>query len=142
MRFLLRSYNGDCRHSKRQYCFARTVVRNVDMLYNTISKVSLSIIYFYPYKISIVQELCHTDHNRSLMFAFIFLASMEVDDAWPWKIVWGDENNIYRNGFANTQNFEIWDNKSTQMYLKNSLMSSPYVWLWFYIKNNCRFILL
>ncbi|GBL89158.1 hypothetical protein AVEN_255278-1 [Araneus ventricosus] len=33
---------------------------------------------------------------------------MEVDNAWPWNILWTDEAHFYLQGSVNTQNCRIW----------------------------------
>ena len=33
---------------------------------------------------------------------------MQVDEAWPWKILWSDEAHFYLNGTVKTQNSRIW----------------------------------
>lgn len=108
---------------------ARGVARNMDMPYSTVWKIVRKIIHFYPYKISRVQELLYTDHDKRLTFALTFLARMEVDDAWPWKILWGDEAHFYLNGTVNTQNCRIWDDKSPHAVTAIPL-HSPKVTVW------------
>ncbi|GFV95408.1 uncharacterized protein TNCV_4574101 [Trichonephila clavipes] len=41
-------------------------------------------------------------------FAVEFLACMEVDNEWPWKIMWSDEAHFHLKGYVNTQNRRIW----------------------------------
>lgn len=38
-----------------------------------------------------MQELRHTNYDKRFTFALTFLATIEVIDAWPWEILWGDE---------------------------------------------------
>ncbi|GBN67748.1 hypothetical protein AVEN_44668-1 [Araneus ventricosus] len=33
---------------------------------------------------------------------------MEVDNSWPWNILWTDESHYHLQGSANTQNCRIW----------------------------------
>jgi hypothetical protein len=77
---------------------ARGVARNLDMPYSTVWKILRKIIHFYPYKISQVKELHNNDHDKRLSFALTFLAGMEVDNAWPWKILRENEAHFYLNG--------------------------------------------
>ena len=98
---------------------ARGVFRIMDMPYSTVWKILRKIIHFYSYKINYLQELRYTDHQKQLTFALAFLAKMEVDGDWPWKILWGDEAHFYLNGFVNTK-FAKFGMTNRQMFSKKS----------------------
>lgn len=87
---------------------ARSVSRQLGMSYSTVWKILRKIVKFYPYKISHNQTLLDTDIDRRLSFALTFLARVEVDDSWPWNILWSDEAHFYLNGDVNNQNCRIW----------------------------------
>ena len=55
-----------------------------------------------------MQELLLSDLAAREMFALEFLARMEVDNGWPWKILWTYETHFHLTGYANTQNCRIW----------------------------------
>ncbi|KFM67194.1 hypothetical protein X975_24756, partial [Stegodyphus mimosarum] len=55
---------------------------------------------------------------------------MEVDAAWPWKILWGDEAHFYLNGTMNTQNCRIWNDKSPHASQQFPYIHQP-VWCGF-----------
>lgn len=86
----------------------RGVARQLDVSASTVWKVLRKILRFYPYKISLLHELKPTDYDLRLTFALTFLARVQVDEAWPWKILWSDEAHFYLNGTVNTQNSRIW----------------------------------
>ena len=69
---------------------ARAVSRQLDVSYGTVWKILRKIVHFFPYKISHKQQLLGTDTERRLSFALTFIARMEVDDFWPWNILWSD----------------------------------------------------
>ncbi|GFV28493.1 zinc finger MYM-type protein 1 [Trichonephila clavipes] len=66
------------------------------------------ILKWYPYKIHITQTLKPQDQKTRLEFPAQFLADMEVDDAWPWKVLWSDEAHFYLNGAVNSRNCHLW----------------------------------
>ncbi|GBL80579.1 hypothetical protein AVEN_225267-1 [Araneus ventricosus] len=59
-----------------------------------------------------VQEFVPADLPKREAFALQFLARMEVDNAWPWNILWTDEAHFNPQGSVNTQNCRIWARKS------------------------------
>ena len=83
---------------------ARGVARQLDMNYSTVWRVLRRVIGFYPYKISRLHELKPSDYDKRVTFALSFLARIEIDDAFPWHILWGYECHFYLNGSVNTQN--------------------------------------
>ncbi|GFV96932.1 zinc finger MYM-type protein 1 [Trichonephila clavipes] len=54
---------------------------------------------------------------------------MEVDDAWPWKILWSDEAHFYLDGAVNTQNYRIWGTSPPNI-LNQQPLHSDYVTAW------------
>lgn len=113
----LRSCSGDWWLSTRQYFWhfqsgiSRSSARSLNVHYSTVWKVLWKITQFNRYKISRVQELRHTGHDKRLTLALTFLAKMEVEDTWTVKILWGDEINL--NEIVNTQNTRIRHNNSS-----------------------------
>lgn len=108
---------------------ARGVARQLEMTPSTVWKVLRKVLKFYPYKISRLQELKPNDTATRLTFALTFLARMEVDDTWPWKILWGDEAHFYLNGDVNTQNCRIWASEHPQEIVQIPL-HSPKLTIW------------
>ena len=45
-------------------------------------------------------------------FALEFLARIEVDKKWLWKILWTDEVHFHLTGYVNAQNCRIWATKN------------------------------
>ncbi|KFM77080.1 hypothetical protein X975_13612, partial [Stegodyphus mimosarum] len=80
----------------------------MDMNYSTVWRVLRGVIGFYPYKISRLHELKPSDYDKRVTFPLSFLARVEIDYAFPWHILWGDECHFYLNGSVNTQNSRIW----------------------------------
>lgn len=95
-------------NSGAQTCSARGIARTVDMPVSTVNKILRNILHCYPYKITHVQELLPADLPIRHTFALEFLARMEVDNEWPWNILWTDEAHFYLHGVVNTQNCRIW----------------------------------
>lgn len=91
-----------------QACSARGIGRTLDMPVSTVNKILRNILHCYPYKITHVQQLLPADLPIRHTFALEFLARMEVDNEWPWNILWTDEAHFYLNGVVNTQNCRIW----------------------------------
>ncbi|GBM60329.1 hypothetical protein AVEN_108115-1 [Araneus ventricosus] len=79
-------------------CSVRRISRTLDMPVSTC----------YPFKITRVQELAPADQLKREAFALKFLARMEVDNAWPWNILWTDEAHFHLQSAINTQNCRIW----------------------------------
>lgn len=69
-----------------------------------------------------MQVLRHTDFDKRLTFDLTFLSRMEVHDAWPWKILRGDET-ILPDRFVKTQNNRIWDSNSLNTFKEFYLQS-------------------
>jgi hypothetical protein len=108
---------------------ARGVARQLDIPYATVRKVLRKIIQFYPYKISRHQQLIPGDSQKRVDFALMFLARMDVDDAFPWKILWGDEAHFYMNGTVNTQNCRIWASEPPNV-IHEIPLHSPNLTVW------------
>ncbi|GBM00545.1 hypothetical protein AVEN_77355-1 [Araneus ventricosus] len=89
-------------------CSAREISRALDRPVSTVHKILRNILHCYPYKISHVQELFPSDLPARETFALEFLARMELDNEWPWKILWTDEAYFHLTGYVNTQNCRIW----------------------------------
>ncbi|GBM19833.1 hypothetical protein AVEN_86169-1 [Araneus ventricosus] len=53
-------------------------------------------------------ELVPADLPKREAFALQFLVPMEVDNAWPWNILWTDEDHLHLQGSGNNQNCRIW----------------------------------
>ncbi|GIY55670.1 uncharacterized protein CEXT_766281 [Caerostris extrusa] len=47
------------------------------------------------------------------MLALEFLARMEVDNDWPWNVLWTTESHFFLQGFANSQNSRICATKNS-----------------------------
>ncbi|GBN96414.1 hypothetical protein AVEN_10918-1 [Araneus ventricosus] len=60
-----------------------------------VRKILRNILQCYPFKITHVQELVPADLPKREAFALQFLARMEVDNAWPWQILWTDEAHFH-----------------------------------------------
>ncbi|XP_035226341.1 uncharacterized protein LOC118198705 [Stegodyphus dumicola] len=87
---------------------ARGVARQLGMNYSTVCRVLRRVIGFYPYKIRRLPELKPSDYDKRVTFPLSFLARVEIDDAFPWHILWEDECHFYLIGSVNSQNRRIW----------------------------------
>ncbi|GBO06014.1 hypothetical protein AVEN_189118-1 [Araneus ventricosus] len=67
-------------------CSAQGISRTSDVSVSTVRKILGSILQFYPFKITHIQELVPTDLPKQEAFSLQFLARMEVENAWPWNI--------------------------------------------------------
>lgn len=85
-----------------------TVSRAIDLPYTTVWRVMRRILGYFPYKIHSLHQLSDGDPDVRETFALQFLARMDVDAAWPWKILWTDEAHFHLNGQVNTHNCRIW----------------------------------
>ncbi|GFV11487.1 uncharacterized protein TNCV_1413641 [Trichonephila clavipes] len=84
---------------------------------------------FFPYKIRHNQQLMANDREKRLTFALTFLARVEVDASWPWKILWSDEAHFHLSGTVNTHNCRIWDTENPRTFQEIPL-HSPKVTVW------------
>ncbi|GBN57259.1 hypothetical protein AVEN_17341-1 [Araneus ventricosus] len=78
------------------------------MLVSTVRKILLNILQCYPFKITHIQELVLADLPKQEASALQFLTRMEVDNAWPWNILWTDEIHFHLQSSVNIQNCRIW----------------------------------
>ncbi|GBN75379.1 hypothetical protein AVEN_8064-1 [Araneus ventricosus] len=97
-----------------QPCSAREIARTLDRPVSTVNKILRNILHCYPYKISHVQESFPSDLPARETFALKFLARMELDNEWPWKILWTDDALFHLTGYVNTQNCRIWATENPQ----------------------------
>ncbi|GBN27936.1 hypothetical protein AVEN_216322-1 [Araneus ventricosus] len=89
-------------------CSGLRISQTLDMPVSTVRKILRNILQCYSFKIKHVQELVPADLPEREAVALQFLARMEVDNAWPWNILWTDEAHFYLQGSVNTQNCRIW----------------------------------
>ena len=59
-------------------------------------------------QISHMQKVFSSDLPAREVLALEFLSRMEVNEEWPWKVLWTDEAHFYLTGYVNTQNHQIW----------------------------------
>ena len=64
-----------------------------------------------------------------LPFALTFLARVEVDAFWPWKILWSDEAHLHLSGTVNTHICRISDTKYRRTFQEITL-HAPKVTVW------------
>ncbi|GBN70247.1 hypothetical protein AVEN_199609-1 [Araneus ventricosus] len=88
-------------------CSARGISRTLDMPVSTVRKILRNILQCHPFKITYVQKLIPPDLPKLEAFALQILDRMEVDNAWPWSILWTDEVHFHLQGSVNTQNCRI-----------------------------------
>ncbi|GFW31807.1 DUF4817 domain-containing protein [Trichonephila clavipes] len=74
-----------------QPCSVREIAQTMDRPEITLRKIPRNILHCYPYKISHVQELLSSDLPTRETFALESLVRREVNNKWPWKILWSDE---------------------------------------------------
>ncbi|GFX03738.1 uncharacterized protein TNCV_2113101 [Trichonephila clavipes] len=108
---------------------ARAVSRHLGVLYSTVWNVLRKVVHFFPYKIRHNQQLMANDREKRLTFALTFLARVEVDASWPWKILWSDEAHFHLSGTVNTHNCRIWDTENPRTFQEIPL-HSPKVTVW------------
>ena len=108
---------------------ARAISRQLDMPYSTVWKILRKLLKFYPYKISRTQQLLQGDAETRLHFSLTFLARMEVEESWPWNILWSDEAHFHLNGTVNTHNCRIWASENSHAFQEIPL-HSPKVTVW------------
>lgn len=108
---------------------ARAISRQTDIPFSTVQKILRKILKFYPYKITHIQELLPGDTNTRFEFALRFLARMEVDNEWPWRILWSDEAHFHVCGDINTHNCRIWADTNPHVGQQIPL-HSPKVTVW------------
>ncbi|GFV32773.1 uncharacterized protein TNCV_3312541 [Trichonephila clavipes] len=108
---------------------ARAVSRHLGVPYSTVWIVLRKVMHFFPYKIRHNQQLMANDREKRLTFALTFLARVEVDASWPWKILWSDEAHFHLSGTVNTHNCRIWDTENPRTF-KEIPLHSPKVTVW------------
>ncbi|GFX25433.1 uncharacterized protein TNCV_1424171 [Trichonephila clavipes] len=108
---------------------ARAVSRHLGVPYSTVWNVLRKVVHFFLYKIRHNQQLMANDREMRLTFALTFLARVEVDASWPWKILWCDEAHFHLSGTVNTHNCRIWDTENPRTFQEIPL-HSPKVTVW------------
>ncbi|GBL86369.1 hypothetical protein AVEN_164543-1 [Araneus ventricosus] len=103
--------------------------RTLDMPVSTVRKILRNILQCFPFKITPVQELVHADLPKREAFALQLIARMEVDNAWPWHILWTDEAHFHLQGSVNTQNWGIWA-RENPLQMQPMPLHSQKVTLW------------
>ncbi|GFV84490.1 transposable element tc3 transposase [Trichonephila clavipes] len=76
----------------------RRVAEALDLPRSTVQKIMRNILHYYPYKLQFVQELLPHDFETRHLFSLQFLARLEVDPEWLWKILWTDEAHFHLDG--------------------------------------------
>ncbi|GFV35673.1 uncharacterized protein TNCV_1892831 [Trichonephila clavipes] len=72
------------------------------------------------------------DREKRLPFALTFLARVEVDASWSWKILWSGEAHFHLSGTVNTHNCRIWDTENPRTFQEIPLHSQKVtVWCGF-----------
>ncbi|GFW84945.1 uncharacterized protein TNCV_682331 [Trichonephila clavipes] len=79
--------------------------------------------------VSYSTQLMANDREKRLTFALTFLARVEVDASWPWKILWSDEEHFHLSGTVNTHNCRICDTENPRTFQEIPL-HSPKVTVW------------
>ncbi|GFS75169.1 transposable element Tcb2 transposase [Trichonephila clavipes] len=87
---------------------SRGVDRQLDMNLTTVWEIFRQVILWYTYKINCLHELKRGDCDKRLIFALSFLTRIEVDDSFPWQILWEDETRFHLNASFKIQNCRIW----------------------------------
>ncbi|GFV32619.1 uncharacterized protein TNCV_441111 [Trichonephila clavipes] len=108
---------------------ARAVSQHLGVPYSTVWNVLRKVVHFFPYNINHNQQLMANDREKRLIFALTFLARVEVDASWPWKVLWSDEAHFHLSGTVNTHNCRIWDMENPRTFQEIPL-HSPKVTVW------------
>ena len=122
-----------------QTCSAHGIAQCLDMPASTMHEIIHSILHCCPYKITHYithTKLLPTDLIRREAFALEFLTRMEVDNEWPWNILWTNEAHFHLHGFFNTQNCRICA-KGKPFATASVAMHSPKVTVWYRFAASC-----
>ena len=60
------------------------------------------------------------------MLVLTFLARMEMEQNWPWNILWTDEAHFYVCGTVNTYNCRIWSTENPHQ-VQQMPLNSPHI---------------
>lgn len=107
----------------------RRIAASVDQPRSTVHKILQKVLRYYPYKLSLLQQLLPADLDSRQTFALRFLARVELQDEWPWNILWTDEAHFHLEGAVNTHNCRIWAATNPHAFLQIPLHSS-HVTVW------------
>ena len=110
-------------------CSARAVSRQLGLSQTTVWRCMRIALNAYPYKIQRLQELKPGDNDLRETFALTFLARMEVEQNWPYNILWTDEAHFYMRGTVNTHNCRIWSTEIPHQ-VQQMPLNSPHVTAW------------
>ncbi|GFV87672.1 uncharacterized protein TNCV_779561 [Trichonephila clavipes] len=108
---------------------ARAVSQHLGVPYSSVECTEKSGVHFSPYKICHNQQLMANNREKRLTFALTFLARVEVDASWPWKILWSDEVHFHQSGTVNIHNCRMWDTENPRTFQEIPL-HSPKVTVW------------
>ena len=87
-----------------------------------VHKIMRYILHYYSYEITHVQDLLPADMPRKEVLDLKFLAHMEVNNEWPWYILWTDEANFLLDEIVNPQNCKIWAKKAIRNCISTGLI--------------------
>lgn len=91
------------------------VAKLVNISVGSIHKV-LKLNKFFPYKMSILQQLSEDDYDRRIEFCEIMTARIQNDPNLIQNICFSDESTFFLNGFVNKHNCRYWDNENPHLF--------------------------
>lgn len=86
---------------------SRQVALDNDMDHSTVLR-KLKKEKWYPYKVSLVQELCEDDFDRRIEFCETIMEQNNRDPMFLSKVLFSDEATFLLNGHVNRQNCRYW----------------------------------
>lgn len=90
-------------------------VQLTNISYGSIQKV-LKLNKFFPYKMSIVQELGEDDYDRRIQFCETMMEKIQIEPSLIKNICFSDESTFFLNGLVNKQNCRYWNNENPHVF--------------------------
>ena len=88
--FIWNCWSGSCSYRKRVQ-FPILCLKCSSGMCDLTRKILRSILKWYPYKISFVQQLNPAGPEKLLNFSTNFLARIIIENEWPQNILWSNE---------------------------------------------------
>lgn len=111
------------------------VAKLVNISVGSIHKV-LKLNKFFPYKISILQQLSEDDYDRRIEFCEILTARIQNDPNLIKNICFSDESTFFLNGFVNKHNCRYWDNENPHLFREDHTQHPQKINVWAGILGN------
>ena len=91
----------------------RRTAASVNQPCSSVYKILQKIFRYCQCKLWLVQQLLSSDLDSQQTFVLQFLKRVQLQDEWPWNILWSDEADFHLEDAVNMHNCRIWVSKNS-----------------------------